>query len=241
MWPIALIRALKNWRNARDNEVEWDARGDSLVMARPMAAPAVATALMVIAASTVILLSGWRRDYVSIWPYALTWSAALHSQASKSSPPQPIDPGVFAVATPATPASEAPPAPPPAPVTQAVVAPPLPAAAPAIPAVSAAQTNATEAQMSQQVSAAQARRLRIDGYEQQAASAQRGGSFASLQGSCKRWTIDQPGSASAWRCLGLAQFQSGAGREALPALRQSLKLGSKDPQVEDAILRILRP
>jgi cytochrome c-type biogenesis protein CcmH/NrfG len=39
----------------------------------------------------------------------------------------------------------------------------------------------------------------------------------------------------------LAQQQNGAGRDALPALRQALKLEPKDSQVEAAILRILRP
>ena len=95
--------------------------------------------------------------------------------------------------------------------------------------------------MNKQAMAAQARRTRIDGYAIQAESALRSGSYAGLQGSCRNWTVDQPGSAAAWRCLGLAQFQNGAGSDALPALRQSLKLGSKDPQVEEAILRILRP
>jgi cytochrome c-type biogenesis protein CcmH/NrfG len=62
-----------------------------------------------------------------------------------------------------------------------------------------------------------------------------------LQGVCERWTEDQPGSAEAWRCLGLARHQAGAGRDALPALRQALKLEPNDAQVEAAILRILRP
>jgi cytochrome c-type biogenesis protein CcmH/NrfG len=90
-------------------------------------------------------------------------------------------------------------------------------------------------------SASQARRARIDGYARQAEAARRSGSYVGLQASCQRWTQDQPGNGEAWRCLGLAQFQTGAGRDALPALRQALKLEPRDAQVESAILSILRP
>ena len=247
-WPIAMIRAIKNWRDARDSEVEWDAGGDSLVMARPMTAPTVATALVVILSALLILASGWRRDYIAFWPYAVVWVATADSRVSKSFTSQTIDPsGTTAPATTRPPASESEPAGVlpdfvPLPTTLPVMPPnDSKATRPAKPPVSAAQSGAAEAQMTQQANAAQARRARIDGYERQALSAQRAGNYAGLQSSCKSWTVDQPGNASAWRCLGLAQFQSGAGREALPALRQSLKLGSKDPLVEDAILRILRP
>lgn len=95
--------------------------------------------------------------------------------------------------------------------------------------------------MSKQANAAQARRLRIDAYMKQAEAARRSGNYAGLLGSCQRWTQDQPGSAEAWRCFGLAQYQNGAGRDALPALRQALKLEPNDSQVEAAILKILRP
>ena len=242
VWPIAIIRALKNWRDARDSEVDWDASGDSLVMARPMTAPTVATALVVILAATLILVSGWRRDYIAFWPYAVTWLATADSRVSRPLTPQVADPGGFTASTPvpepAVASSVAVPAPLPIPETPSNDA---KAARPVKTPVSPSQTSATEAQMSQQASAAHARRTRIDGYEKQAENAQRSGNYVGLQGSCKSWTVDQPGNSLAWRCLGLAQFQNGAGRDALPALRQSLKLGSKDPQVEDAILRILRP
>ena len=242
VWPIAIIRAVKNWRDARDSEVDWDASGDSLVMARPMTAPAVATALVALLAATLVLVSGWRRDYIAFWPYAVTWLVTSDSRASAAPAPQTTDPDRVTVPA----ASPQPPAVP-EPVVAAPVTVPAPvptgtkATASAKTPVSPSQTDATEAQMSQQASAAHARRIRIDGYERQAANAQRSGNYAGLQGSCKSWTADQPGNSLAWRCLGLAQFQNGAGRDALPALRQSLKLGSKDPQVEDAILKILRP
>ena len=95
--------------------------------------------------------------------------------------------------------------------------------------------------MLKQASAAQARRVRIDAYAKQAESARRSGSYAAMQGSCQRWTQEQPGNGEAWRCYGLAQFQSGAGRDALPALRQALRFEPRDAQVEAAILSILRP
>ena len=248
VWPIAIIRARKNWRDARDSEVDWDASGDSLVMARPMTAPAVATALVVLLAATLILVSGWRRDYIAFWPYAVTWLATADSRASGSLTPQTTDPGSITAPT-----STPPFAPRPEPVVASPVVVPAPARIPATtpndakatrlakPPVSPSDSSATEAQMSQQASAAHARRVRIDSYQRQSENAQRSGNYAGLQGSCKSWTTDQPANSLAWRCLGLAQFQNGAGRDALPALRQSLKLGSKDPQVEDAILKILRP
>ena len=95
--------------------------------------------------------------------------------------------------------------------------------------------------MSKQLNAAQARRNRIDGYARQAEAARKSGNYGGLQASCQRWTEEQPGSAEAWRCYGLALHQNGAGRDALPALRQALKLEPNDAQVEAAILRTLRP
>lgn len=242
VWPIAVFRVLKNWRDARDREVEWDARGDSVVMARSMTTPAVATALVVLLAATVVLVGGWRRDYNALWPYAVTWAVTSDSRIVGLLMAGPVDPVAPASLEPTPPRSVSPPEP--ASVATTDAAKSVNDAGKAtrpVKAAGAQQPSPTEAQMSQQVSAAQARRIRIDGYERQAENGQRSGNYAGLQSSCKRWTGEQPGNALAWRCLGLAQFQNGAGRDALPALRQSLKLGSKDPQVEDAILRILRP
>jgi hypothetical protein len=88
---------------------------------------------------------------------------------------------------------------------------------------------------------AKERRTRIDRAEQRVAAARSSGNYGGLQSVCQRWTEDQPGSAEAWRCLGLAKHQNGAGRDALPALRQAIKLDPNDSQVEAAIFKILRP
>ena len=95
--------------------------------------------------------------------------------------------------------------------------------------------------MAKQANAAQARRARLDAYTRQAEGARRSGNYTGMLSNCQRWTQEQPGSGEAWRCYGLAQFQGGAGREALPALRQALKFEPRDLQVEAAILSILRP
>ncbi len=241
VWPIAIIRSLKNWRDARDREADWEATGDSLVMARPLTVPAVATALVVLLATLLVLTSGWRRDYAVFWPYLVTWAATSDLRASVPRAMQQKDSvhGAASVSDTAPDALVLPPAQTPInPVNDLKGTPKPPAANTAmVPSASAA----AEAQMTQQASAAHARRARIDGYAKQAENARRSGNYAGLQGSCQSWTVDQPGNALAWRCLGLAKFQNGAGRDALPALRQSLKLGSKDQQVEDAILTILRP
>lgn len=241
VWPIAIIRFRKNWRDARDRETDWEAAGDSVVMARPLTAPAVATALVVLLATVLVLTSGWRRDYAALRPYLVTWLATSELSASLPQATQQNYSVDVAASIPgaAPDALVLPPTQTPIdPLKNLKVAPkPPPANTAIVPSASAA----AEAQMTQQASAALARRARIDGYSKQAEGSRRSGAYAGLQGSCQNWTVDQPGSALAWRCLGLAKFQNGAGRDALPALRQSLKLGSKDQQVEDAILTILRP
>ena len=233
-WPIALWRLPRNMRLARDTETDWESNGDSLVMARPLTAPAFATGLIILMATALILLSGWRRDYIAAWPYVVTlaasatskWNGVFESQIASTSPPVADAPAAFGPST-----VVAPPAVPPEPVKRQAVVPPLPNAANVGP----------EADMAKQATAAQARRLRIDGYAKQAEAARRSGNYVGLLGNCQRWTQEQPGSGEAWRCYGLAQFQGGAGREALPALRQALKLEPRDSQVEAAILSILRP
>ena len=243
IWPVALIRLASNWRDVRDREADWDAYGDSVVMARPMTLVTVATGLAVLLATVLILASGWRRDYTAARPHVMTWAATSESALSRLLLPRAMMPDP-AIAPPLISSTE--PASPVPVVSEPAPEPlPVPKAAPTIAKpVAPAPLSGNDAQVDQQVSATQARRVRIDGYVRQVESARRSGgatNYAGLQGSCQRWTVDQPGNADAWRCLGLAQFQNGAGRDALPALRQSLKLGSKDPQVEDAILRVLRP
>lgn len=270
-WPLSLVRLARHVRLARELETDWDARGDSIVMARPLVATTLATGLMVLFAASLILFSGWRRDYAEALPHltnpfasvqsllsglpglsrgtpesapATTGGAQAPSTAAAPAAQTATEP-VASTASPAAPsplsapaAESAPtktlPAVPPPPV---VVSPPAAAVATAPPAAK----SVAETEMSKQANAAHARRLRIDGYMKQAESARRSGNYGALLGNCQRWTQDQPGSAEAWRCFGLAQYQNGAGREALPALRQALKLEPNDSQVEAAILKILRP
>ena len=242
-WPVALFRLPRNMRLARDTETDWEGSGDSLVMARPLTAPALATGLVILLASTLILLSGWRRDYIAAWPAIASATAAaqtaftgffpaatspMHKVASQVAVPQTTDDArAEPVAVTPAPSAEMP----------SVASTPgakQPIAAPS--AVSGA-----EAEMARLATASQARRARIDGYVKQGEAARRSGNYGGMQATCQRWMQDQPGNGEAWRCLGLAQFQGGAGREALPALRQALKLEPRDAQVEAAILSILRP
>ena len=253
-WPVALWRLPRNMRLARDTETDWEANGDSLVMARPLTAPAFAAGLIILLASALILLSGWRRDYVAAWPHAValvvsaqsTLNDLLGSKLMGAAPtptPSPTAPAAPIIDVPA--AFERSPG---AASTAAVAATPVrpePAKKSVAPqAVATTATTATvgpEADMARQVNAAQARRVRIDAYAKQAEAARRSGNYAGMLGSCQRWTQEQPASGEAWRCYGLAQFQGGAGRDALPALRQALKFEPRDSQVEAAILNILRP
>ncbi len=230
LWPVTLARAAGNLRAARDRETVWDASGDSIVMMRPLAVAAVATAMMLLTATALMLGGAWYRDVQTVWlPLA---AAATHAGSGLSGPiggdrePSLVDaarPQAAVVAAPPTvaPAASLPPA------AVAVTQPPPP--------------SLTESEMAKQADAAHARRLRIDAFARQADAAHRSGDYGMLLGACRQWTQEQPGSAEAWRCYGLAQFQNGAGRDALPALRQALKLEPNDSQVEAAILRILRP
>jgi uncharacterized RDD family membrane protein YckC len=244
-WPIALWRLPRNLRLARDTETDWEGNGDSVVMARPLTAPAFATGVVILLATTLILLSGWWRDYLTAQSYAATFAASaqakfsgvLSSSLPKSAPDASVLPTVGDVAVTESPQTAAP---------VQVVAPrqtlsPEPAPKQVAPALTPAPNVGPEANMAKQANAAQARRVRIDAYAKQAEAARRSGNYGAIVGNCQRWTEEQPGNGEAWRCYGLAQFQSGAGRGALPALRQALKLEPRDSQVEAAILNILRP
>jgi uncharacterized RDD family membrane protein YckC len=267
-WPLSLVRLARHVRLARELETDWDARGDSIVMARPLVATTLATGLMVLVAASLILFSGWRRDYSEALPHLTNPFASIQSllsglpglsrgaPASTSAPAGDAQTPATAVVPTATEpvasaASPAMPTPTPAPAAETAPAKTLPAVPPppvvasppaaAVATAPSAAKSVAETEMSKQANAAHARRLRIDGYMKQAESARRSGSYGALLGNCQRWTQDQPGSAEAWRCFGLAQYQNGAGRDALPALRQALKLEPNDSQVEAAILKILRP
>ncbi len=246
-WPVALVRLPRHMKLARDTETDWESSGDSLVMARPLTAQALATGLVILLATILILLSGWSRDCVAIWSHVVSATASMRTAVNDAMPAPATLSGKAATQSTPSPQTQvpdgsvSPPSPAPAPV--ATTTNPAPAA-PAIKSSSTnvpAATSAADAEMAKLASASQARRARIDGYAKQADTARRSGSYTGLQANCLRWTQEQPGNAEAWRCLGLAQFQAGAGREALPALRQALKLESNDAQVEAAILAILRP
>lgn len=246
-WPVALFRLPRNMRLARDTETDWEGRGDSLVMARPLTAPALATGLVILLASSLILLSGWRRDYVAARPDIV--SAAVSARTaingvfpSGTSTSSTVAPPASAAQATDSPAALVEGTPPSVPVNATPVAPVVPVApAPQPRPPAPAAVSGTEAEMAKLATASQARRVRIEGYAKQAEAARRSSNYGAMQGTCQRWTQDQPGNGEAWRCLGLAQFQGGAGRDALPALRQALKLEPKDAQVEAAILSILRP
>ena len=248
-WPAALFFVPRNIRRARDTETDWDSSGDSVVMARPLTAPALATGLIILLGAALILLSGWRRDFIAAWPTivaatvasrtALTGAFPAGNNATTSAaPPMAVPHTTQASAVPVEVARPnitiVPPPVAPSPPVASILAPKQPT--PVASAVSSA-----EAEMARHAAASRARMMRIDGYARQGETARRSGNYEGMQAACQRWTQDQPGNGEAWRCLGLAQFQGGAGREALPALRQSLKLEMGDAQVEAAILSILRP
>ena len=240
VWPIALWRLPRNMRLARDTETDWEASGDSVVMARPPTAPAFAAGLIILLATALILLSGWRRDYVAAWPHAVMLAASaqstlndvLGSKFTRAAAPKLPAPQVVDVPAAFEPSPRA--------VPNPVVAPPTVLPEPAKKPANSADLS-PEADMIKQANAAQARRVRVEAYAKQAEGARRSGNYAGMLGNCQRWTQEQPASGEAWRCYGLAQFQGGAGREALPALRQALKFEPRDAQVEAAILAILRP
>ena len=254
-WPIALYRLPRNLRVARDTETDWEGSGDSLVMARPLTTLAVTTALVILVAVSLLLLSGWRRDYVAAWPDIVSATASVKSTFARLLPAQntvvtaPVAEPTVVKSASATdssiiasfvkrfggsksdPAANTP--------EVSTAAPPkLPAA---LPAPSTTANSAAEAELAKQANASNLRRLRIEAYASQVAAARRSGSYSGLQGVCERWSQDQPASGEAWRCLGMAQFQNGAGRQALPALRQALRFEPNDAQIESAILSILRP
>ncbi len=271
VWPIALFLLPRNLRLARDTETDWESYGDSLLMARPLTTQAVATGLVILLAASLILMSGWRRDYIAVWPRLVSMTIAAQTSMANAFPaksgnavagpaasPREVADAPIVSSTPLPPSrsgastepdrlpeiNAAPPAVPVTPTLRPLSLPIPPvgvATSESSKAVSPITNSVAEAEMSRQAAASLARRQRIDGYARQTDAARRSGSYAALQGSCQRWTQDQPGSADAWRCFGLAQFQNGAGRAALPALRQALKIEPQDAQVESAIMNILRP
>jgi hypothetical protein len=251
-WPLALLRASAQMQTVRATESSWDAKSDSIVVVRDAPRFARAAALAICLGVLMVLIAVWSADFkrVLAWVTATATSAVETTKQTISAalpdtpPPTPVQ-----TQTPVTePASSLP------------VIPALPGNA--LPRQAGANGNlksnnsttnasanapvaggnpALNAQVESQAKAAQARRARIDRTMAQVDAARQRGSYAGLQGACKQWTDDEPGNGQAWRCLGMAQFQAGAGRDALPALRQALKIEPNDAAVESAILQILRP
>ncbi len=246
IWPVALVRLGKTLRTLRVGEASWEAAGDSVTLVRPapflMRTSGAALALSAIVGCAFLWASDFRAAYDALTARLTTSVSAVKTSAQEamSTASKSAKEAVASATLPVPTASTSAPAPTPD------VNPPASAATPSATATKvresgAANETVTANEFEKQTSLAQARRARIDNAEKKSAAARATGSYAGLQGVCERWTQDQPGSAEAWRCLGLAKFQSGAGRDALPALRQALKLDANDAQVEAAIFKILRP
>ncbi len=240
--PIALWFSKSRWTRLKHAEGSWEAQSDSVVLTRPTPLALRAAAAAIAVAALVLLFNQWVADaaVAKSW-LSRTWQTAsrevseLGTELKKSTPIiASVPSGSSGQPAPTEAAPAAPMADTKAAETPAVRAPQLIKPAPQ---PSAAAPSAEDAQ----ARAVQERRARIDAISAQAARARQNGNYAGLQGACQRWTEDQPASAAAWRCLGLAKFQAGAGRDALPALRQALKLEPNDADVESAILRTLRP
>ncbi len=256
VWPIALLRWRAISRTLRVDEGAWEAAGDSVTLLRAAPLFMRAAAISLVIASVFAMLAMWSHDAKSTIAYlgsAATktkdllpeFGAAATSATTAATPSATTTPGSQSAPSAATEV----------PATATIILPPTrsdivvtqkapPVAAPAASDSSktvAQKTTAPQSDFDRQTALAQERRNRIDAAERRVAAARASGSYAGLQSVCERWTNDQPGSADAWRCLGLAKFQAGAGRDALPALRQSLKIEPNDSEAEAAILKILRP
>jgi hypothetical protein len=270
LWPLVLLRLSRQLRAMRGEEGAWEAAGDSVTLLRAAPLLMRASAVSLALAASVGFAFIWYSDIVRLLP-AVTKTAnevaiaPLNKDAAKqvtdvakatltpsdttsiSATPPPIPAPVAADSAPsAAPTTVAPASSSDAPAavpTKPATAPAKPSPAPVIvaPKSASGEIKPSPSEFEKQAAVAQQRRSRIEAAEKRVAAARRGGSYAGLQAVCERWTQDQPGSAEAWRCLGLAQFQSGAGRAALPALRQALKIEPNDSEIEAAIFSILRP
>ncbi|MEQ1596284.1 MAG: RDD family protein [Casimicrobium sp.] len=237
--PVAVFRFRDQMQKARDSETDWDAGGDAVIMGRPTSVPAVVTALFIMLAAISVLASAWRDDFKTVQPnvksLTQSWTssiAGLWSAGEKQASE------IVAAVSKKTAGEEPAPTTPVAAATSPTRAATASSASVPTPVRAASESEVAIARLSAD---ANQRRVRIEGYIRQTETARRTGNYAASQSVCQRWADDQPANAQAWQCLGLAQFQNGAGRAALPALRQSLKLEANDPSVEAAILKILRP
>ncbi len=237
LWPLILARLSAIEKALRVTEGRWEIAGDSVVVTRPAPSPMRAAAVIVVLAVATGLLALWWSDAVRVADHAKRWWSTTAS--APAAPPAPA-------VTPTTVAPDvvaAEPSPPPSLPNAANIREPsaFSSASAASPSAQQAAAAKQASEFERQTALAQARRARIDAAEKRVSAARASGNYAGLQSVCERWTEDQPGSADAWRCLGLARAQSGAARDALPALRQALKLDPNDSRVEAAIFKILRP
>ncbi|MFN3629882.1 MAG: tetratricopeptide repeat protein, partial [Casimicrobiaceae bacterium] len=240
--PATVLLLKRHWVAMRDNEPRWDAASDSVILARPVAWLPATSAALIVLATLLLAATLWTRNAISTWQEFSTWWAARRPastavSATNVQPAQPSPPvdaesidGTRSVTITSRPAEGAPRATTNrSPETKA-------------PPIAGRPEGDADSQIARQAAVAQSRRARIERAEAAVAAVRRGqGTYGPLQTICQRWTEDQPGSAEAWRCLGLAQYQNGAGPAALPALRTALRLNPKDPEIERTILMILRP
>ncbi|MCS6995531.1 MAG: RDD family protein [Casimicrobiaceae bacterium] len=232
--PLTLVCVWRFWRTLEDDEPSWDALSDTVVLVRSSAWLPAASALLTLAATSAMVLSAWIRSFeaVSLPTLQAHWftTSVSEEEVRPATTSMPGEPSAAASKTRA--ATE--PQPPDQDETAAK-------ASPARQASGAKREPAADPVLAQ-VARAQSRRERIELAQAAFAAALRGErDLSMLESICRRWTQDQPGSAEAWRCYGLAQYRNGAGTAALPALRNALRLGARDPELERAILDILRP
>jgi hypothetical protein len=243
IWPLTLLRAPITLGVARVDEGAWEEASDSVVVVRQTPLLGRAAAFALTAAAAALLLSLWLADGKQVYQLIASQFASTQPavyDATSNEPAANAASTVNPIANPSPPVTVA--APPVlVPQIAANKAKPSDVEVKNMPLPSKSNDTLIQGQLEEQARAAQERRMRIERTEAQVARTKQGGSYAGLQASCQTWTEDQPSSAEAWRCLGLAKFQSGDTRGALPALRESLKYEPNDREVEATILRILRP
>lgn len=243
VWPMMLARLASTLNSVRSEEGAWNAAADDVVVVRRSALLAYAAAINIVLAALCFMASIWIADAKQFTQFFSERVESTRKTVTDALPDMPTLPTDTPVAPPSNshPGVNTDPAPM-SPATAAHTANESPQA-PSAPIQAAAPVTqpSIQARVDAQARSVQERRTRIDRAAALVAKAKESGRYGGLQSACERWTQDQPANAEAWRCLGLSRFQSGEGRAALPALRESLKLEPNDAQVEAAILGILRP
>jgi hypothetical protein len=243
IWPLALFRTSSTLTSALVDEGVWEGASDSVVVVRQTPLLGRATALVLSVAAAALLFSVWLSDSKPLAQlvasqFASTQQAMMAATTNDAKTPL-ADSATPTLSQGGATTESAPPAV--APLITINRAKLSDVEVKDAPAPVRNSDALIKGQLEAQARAAQERRARIERVEEQVARVKQGGSYAALKASCQAWTEDQPSSAAAWRCLGLARYQSGDPRGALPALRESLKIEPNDREVEATILRILRP